>query len=199
MDHDLNNPQAIAIACDKRNTFYELERKGFTHLPIWTTSRQKVYELMGAHDLPAYCRKTTTGHSGSGIVIAETCYDLIDAPLYTLKTKHRDEYRVHIFQGEAIDIQQKRKSFSRHTISNGIRNHASGWVYTRDNCNPPSELVTASIEAVKLLGLDFGAVDIGHRIRDNKFFVFEINTAPGLEGSTLIAYANAINNHYRSL
>ena len=53
--------------------------------------------------------------------------------------------------------------------------------------------------SVNLLGLDFGAVDIGHRLQDNKFFVFEINTAPGIEGSTLDKYAKAIYNYYRSL
>ena len=30
--------------------------------------------------------------------------------------------------------------------------------------------------------LDFGAVDIGYRVRDNRSFIFEINTAPGLSG-----------------
>ena len=50
-----------------------------------------------------------------------------------------------------------------------------------------------------LLGLDFGAVDIGHRLIDNKLFVFEINTAPGITGTTLDNYAKAIYNYYRSL
>jgi glutathione synthase/RimK-type ligase-like ATP-grasp enzyme len=49
------------------------------------------------------------------------------------------------------------------------------------------------------MGLDFGAVDIGHRLIDNQFFVFEVNTAPGLEGTTLDKYAKAIYNYYRSL
>jgi glutathione synthase/RimK-type ligase-like ATP-grasp enzyme len=199
MEQDLNKPQEIALACDKRNTFHWLEQHGFTDLPIWTTSRQEAYELMGVHNKPVYCRQTVTGHSGRGIVIATNNYELVDAPLYTLATKHKDEYRVHVFKGEAIDIQQKRKSFGRNTTSSGIRNHTNGWVYTRDNCNPPSDLVNASIKAVELLGLDFGAVDIGHRLRDNKFFVFEVNTAPGLEGTTLQRYANAIKNYYRSL
>ena len=198
MDHDLNNPHAIALACNKLETFRKFRDHSFKHVPDWTTNPEEAQHWLNL-GLKTYCRKLLSGHSGKGIIVCNDGDTLVSAPLYTLHTKHRDEYRVHVFQGEAIDIQQKRKSFSRDTISNGIRNHASGWVYARDNCNPPSELVTASIEAVKLLGLDFGAVDIGHRIRDNKFFVFEINTAPGLEGSTLIAYANAINNHYRSL
>jgi glutathione synthase/RimK-type ligase-like ATP-grasp enzyme len=45
------------------------------------------------------------------------------------------------------------------------------------------------------LGLDFGAVDIGHRIIDNKVFVFEVNTAPGIEGTTLQRYVNTFNEY----
>jgi hypothetical protein len=199
MEQDLNNPESIAIACNKVHTFSELECKGFNHLPIWTTDRQEAYELMGVHDLPVYCRKTITGHSGNGIVIANNSYELIDAPLYTLKTKHKDEYRVHIFKGKVIDVQKKKKRLGFDGSSSGIRNHSNGWVYARSDLAIPDMLCSIAIQAVDLLGLDFGAVDIGHRIRDNKFFVFEINTAPGIEGSTLDAYAQAIKNYYRSL
>jgi glutathione synthase/RimK-type ligase-like ATP-grasp enzyme len=81
----------------------------------------------------------------------------------------------------------------------GIRNYSNGWVYARAEIAPSEELLLSSIQAVKLLGLDFGAVDIGHRLIDNKFFVFEINTAPGLEGTTLDKYQKVIYNYYRSI
>ena len=198
MEQDLNKPESIQLACDKLNTFITLEHLGFHHLPEWYQHKWSAEKCIEEGHI-VYCRTKTNSHSGNGIVIANTIDELVQAPLYTVKTKHKDEYRVHVFKGEAIDIQQKRKSFGRSTTSNGIRNHTNGWVYTRDNCNPPSDLVNASIKAVELLGLDFGAVDIGHRLRDNKFFVFEVNTAPGLEGTTLQRYANAIKNYYRSL
>jgi glutathione synthase/RimK-type ligase-like ATP-grasp enzyme len=72
-------------------------------------------------------------------------------------------------------------------------------VYARAEILPPEELLSSACKAVNLLGLDFGAVDIGHRLIDNKFFVFEVNTAPGLEGTTLDKYAKAIYNYYRSV
>jgi len=74
-----------------------------------------------------------------------------------------------------------------------------GWVYARSDVAIPDMLCTIAMEAVLLLGLDFGAVDIGHKVNENKFFVFEVNTAPGLEGSTLDKYSKAIYNYYRSL
>ena len=198
MEQDLNKPHAIALASNKLETFRQFRSNSFTHVPDWTTNPNEAQHWLDL-GLKTYCRKLLSSHSGNGIVVCNDGDTLVSAPLYTLHTKHKDEYRVHVFKGEAIDIQQKRKSFGRSTTSSGIRNHTNGWVYTRDNCNPPSDLVNASIKAVELLGLDFGAVDIGHRLRDNKFFVFEVNTAPGIEGTTLQRYANAIKNYYRSL
>lgn len=199
MDNDLNNPESIAIACNKVNTFAELECKGFNHLPIWTTNRQEAYELMSVHNRSVYCRQTLSGHSGQGIIIADNCYNMIDAPLYTLATKHRDEYRVHIFKGEVLDVQKKKKRLGFNGSSSGIRNHSNGWVYARSDVAIPDMLCPIAIQAVELLGLDFGAVDIGHKVNENKFFVFEVNTAPGLEGSTLDKYTKAIYNYYINL
>jgi glutathione synthase/RimK-type ligase-like ATP-grasp enzyme len=48
------------------------------------------------------------------------------------------------------------------------------------------------LAAVSALGLDFGAVDIIWNEREDKCYVLEVNTAPGLQGSTLENYANAI-------
>lgn len=198
MEQDLNKPNAIALASNKLHTFAELLCKGFNNLPQFTTEFEDAEDWISkGHTI--YCRKFLNAHSGNGIVIADRIDQLVRAPLYTVKTKHKHEYRVHVFKGEAIDIQKKKKRLDKSTLSNGIRNHASGWVYTRDDINPPSEMVNASIKAVELLGLDFGAVDIGHRLRDNKFFVFEVNTAPGLEGSTLDKYTKAIYNYYINL
>ena len=48
---------------------------------------------------------------------------------------------------------------------------------------------TIAVNAVKALGLDFGAVDIIYNEKENQYYVLEVNTAPGLEGTTLIKYA----------
>jgi glutathione synthase/RimK-type ligase-like ATP-grasp enzyme len=197
MEQDLNNPHAISLASNKLNTFTELECKGFEDIPQYTISKDIAKHLIDMGNT-IYCRFTVTGHSGRGIVIANTTNELINAPLYTVKTKHKHEYRVHVFRGQVIDIQMKRKRNGA-VGGTGIRNHANGWVYARAEITPPEELLLSSINAVKLLGLDFGAVDIGHRVIDNKFFVFEVNTAPGLEGTTLDKYSKAIYNYYRSL
>lgn len=197
MEQDLNNPKGIQLACDKLNTFITLNHLGFHHLPEWyqffSSAKGCIHE-----GKTIYCRTKTNSHSGNGIVIAKTLEELVPAPLYTVATKHKHEYRVHVFRGQVLDVQMKRKRNGA-LGGTGIRNHANGWVYARAEIAPPEELLSSACKAVSLLGLDFGAVDIGHRIIDNKFFVFEINTAPGLEGTTLDKYSKAIYNYYRSL
>ena len=42
--------------------------------------------------------------------------------------------------------------------------------------------------------LDFGAVDIIFNERENKAYVLEINSAPGLEGSTIQDYATMLQS-----
>jgi len=198
MEQDLNKPHAIALASNKLNTFLEYRSKFFTHIPQWTTNpnEAKQWTELG---LKVYCRTKLTSHSGHGIVITNDPRYVITAPLYTLHTKHKDEYRVHIFKGEVLDVQKKKRKLGFNGSSSGIRNHSSGWIYARTDVAIPDMLCPIAIQAVELLGLDFGAVDIGHKVNDNKFFVFEVNTAPGLEGSTLDKYTKAIYNYYRSL
>lgn len=197
MPQDLNNPQGIQLACDKLNTFITLEHLGFHHLPEWYQFLSSAKGCIN-EGKTIYCRTKTNSHSGNGIVIAKTLDELVPAPLYTVATKHKHEYRVHVFKDEVIDIQMKKKRLGSMGGS-GIRNHSNGWVYARAEIAPPEELLSSARRAVNLLGLDFGAVDIGHRLIDNKFFVFEVNTAPGIEGTTLDKYAKAIYNYYRSL
>jgi glutathione synthase/RimK-type ligase-like ATP-grasp enzyme len=197
MEQDLNKPQAIALASNKLKTFSHLSLEGFEDIPQWTCHRDDAEEWINQGNT-IYCRTKTMGHSGHGIVIASNRNELVNAPLYTVKTKHKHEYRVHVFKDKVLDVQMKRKR-NGSLGGSGIRNHSNGWVYARAEIVPSEELLSSSIEAVKLLGLDFGAVDIGHRLIDNKFFVFEVNTAPGLEGTTLDKYSKAIYNYYRTI
>lgn len=198
---DLNKHEAIAIACNKLKTFETLEAQGFEHLPLWCTNRYKADQLLytsshgGEKESAIYCRTTLTGHSGSGIIIAKNSYELVDAPLYTVATKHKYEFRVHVFKGEVIDVQQKKRRHDYTGPNTGIRNHSNGYIYARSDIDVPELLLSSACEAVNILGLDFGAVDIGYRERDNRVFVFEINTAPGLVGTTLDKYVNAFKNY----
>lgn len=198
VDHDLNKHSAISIACNKLDTFRCLRHNEFEDTPDWTWDKDIAEEwLQEGHTV--YCRQTLTGHSGSGIVIAGPSDVLARAPLYTKATKHKHEFRIHVFKGEVIDVQQKKKRLGFEGGTSGIRNHANGWIYARCDIEVPLKVLTAAKEAVRILGLDFGACDIGYRERDDKAFLFEVNTAPGLYGTTLQKYVEAFSTYIRKL
>jgi hypothetical protein len=202
-EKDLNKHSAIALACNKLDTFNKLYEHEYPYLPQYCLSRYQASTMLyhatnggersGKESI--YCRTDLTGHSGRGIVIAKTTLDLVVAPLYTLGTKHKYEYRVHVFRETVIDVQQKKRRSNWTGGDTGIRNHSNGYIYARADIDYPVEIEQAAIQAVKLLGLDFGAVDIGYRERDNKVFLFEVNTAPGLTGTTLDKYVQAFRNY----
>lgn len=183
----LNKPKAIVAARNKLLCFQAL--KGECNIPEFTTVRE---EAQG-WDI-VVCRHLLSSYGGKGIQIVRDGAPLPDAPLYVKYKKKRKEFRVHVFKGRAIDVQEKRRErgVEREGDMGFVRNRANGWVFCRDNIIEPDDLREQSILAVKALGLDFGAVDIIWNERENKSYVLEVNTAPGLEGTTLQKYTQAI-------
>lgn len=192
----INKPEAVALATNKLKTFQHLKAQGFEDIPEWTTLSEEALTWIQSGN-KVYCRTQLTGRSGSGIVIAETPEDMVNAPLYTKNVKHKYEFRIHVMNGEVIDEQQKKKRTNWDGPStNGIRNYANGWIFARSDIIIPDVVSSAAINAVALLGLDFGALDIGYNETQNKAYVFEVNTAPGIEGTTLTKYVEAIRRFY---
>lgn len=118
-------------------------------------------------------------------------------------TGKRIEYRVHVFNGEVTLTQQKmrKEGWAENPKYNSIvRNVDSGWIYGVESVNPVGlpTAHAASIRALEVLGLDFGAVDIVYKEDTNKSYVLEVNTAPGLadEGSALQSYVNAFTQFF---
>lgn len=142
------------------------------------------------------CRRKLNGHSGAGIVVAARVEDIVDAPLYTQYVKKAKEFRVHVAFGQVIDVQAKRKriDFSGE-VNFAVRNHDNGWVYCRENIEEPADLRDQALRSISALGLDFGAVDIIYNQHYNKCYVLEVNTAPGLEGTSVTKYTEAFVQH----
>ena len=194
MEGLLNRPSQVELASDKIQTFSKLA--GIVPLPDTTTimdmARGWVVAGPKFHGLKhaVLCRTLTRANSGRGIVVAETPDQLVPAPLYTRYTPKQHEYRVHVFKElGVIDVQQKKRS-AEGVADPYVRNHAAGWVFCRDNVTAPQGVLNAAVDAVMALDLDFGAVDIGFHNNLGPC-VYEVNTAPGLEGQTLTNYAEA--------
>jgi D-alanine-D-alanine ligase-like ATP-grasp enzyme len=75
-----------------------------------------------------------------------------------------------------------------------VRNHDNGFIFVRNDVKAPSSVEEQAVRAIKALGLDFGAVDIIWNDKQQKAYVLEVNTAPGLEGSTVDDYARGFRN-----
>jgi D-alanine-D-alanine ligase-like ATP-grasp enzyme len=88
-------------------------------------------------------------------------------------------------------VQQKRRRLDVENPNWQVRNHANGFIYARENVNPPQCVIDAAkIVFNKCTELDFGAVDVIYNAKQDRAYVLEINSAPGLEGQTLQDYAD---------
>lgn len=192
-----NSFAAVATASNKLSTFRALEGKDGIRIPVFTTDRSVAAGWI-RDGVVVVCRTQLSGHSGAGIVLASSEAELVQAPLYVQYVKKQQEFRVHVAFGEVIDVQEKRRA-KRDSDGDGegvpanyqIRNHHTGWVYCRENITEPVGLREMAIRTVPELGLDFGAVDLIYNAKRNEVYVLEVNTAPGLEGSTVDKYAEA--------
>lgn len=189
----LNNPTHTVAAGNKLTALRKFKDAGLS-CPEFTTD-QAVAAGWIRDGAVVVCRTLLNAHSGRGIVLSDLEHPLVNAPLYVKYKKKRKEFRVHVFQGAVIDVAEKRKrrvEVRPPTFDGYIRNLVNGWVFCRDNVIRPPDMDRLAIESCCALGLDFGAVDVIWNERDNKCYVLEVNTAPGLEGTTLSNYANAI-------
>lgn len=189
----LNSSDSIARASNKLWFFEENEGKEW--LPKFWTNAEEIPD----EEFPIVCRTVLNGHSGRGIVIASSRDDLVSASLYVKYIKKEDEYRVHVgsssdddgsIRYDVISLQQKKRRLDCENPNWKIRNHANGFVYTRNGVNPPARVVECALDCLRASGLDFGAVDVIWNEAQQKAYVLEINTAPGLEGQTVDDYVN---------
>lgn len=191
----LNDPGAIQEASRKDLFFHRMTEADLSHLiPEYTNDRETAEDWLKQHDIVV--RQVLTGHSGAGIQFVERRKDtrgaLQQAPLYTKYIKKAREYRIHIFNGEIIDRQKKAK---RNGVDANfkIRTHENGFVFARHNIDIPECVDTAALRAFnEATALNFGAFDVIWNRYQDRAWVLEVNTAPGLEGQTVESYANAI-------
>lgn len=186
----LNNPDNVRFASNKLYTFQKFNEHQVP-CPAWTTDKEVAEEWI-AKGHTVFCRTRLQAHSGQGIVIASDLTSLVNAPLYTKYIKKRREFRVHVFKGKVIDVQEKRRAYHSNDADFLIRNHSNGFVFCRDNVVEPPDLRNVGVMAVSSLGLDFGGVDIVYNEHYQKCYALEVNTAVGLAGSTIEAYTTAI-------
>lgn len=195
----LNKPESVKLASNKLS-FFQLAKETGINVPDFTNDQAEAFQWL-QEGQTVFSREILNGSSGEGIVILDNlvswnAYDHSKAKLYVKYIPKKDEFRVHVFNGEVIDVQ--RKSVERGFTPNDwrIRNHRFGFIFTRNNANPAPSVKEEALKAIQHTGLDFGAVDIVFNVHRNAAYVLEVNTAPGLEGTTLDKYAEKIADFF---
>ena len=200
----INPPEAVSVASSKIATLEAL--KGEYAVEVTTDTSLALGWLIQGDVVVG--RELDRGSGGRGIQIFKYS-DAVDealfrsCKLYTKYFKATREYRLHCGKHadgvyRCFDIQRKglRTDEDRPTSANFyVRNHENGFTFVRSEeglkCTMDERWQMQAIcsLAVQQLGLDFGAVDV--RINDSGVVkIIEVNTAPGLSGTTLANYTN---------
>ena len=201
----LNPPDRVRDACNKLRTFNLLSSQGIP-VPQFTTDVNVAKQFLSGkarddNGFPrlqkCFCRARIAGSGGDGIIIASSPLAIVTAPLYTDGLHITNEYRVHVLGNEPLEVVAKRRrNGARKSL---IKSWGNGYVFCRRNVPHHRNVINAAVAAVNILGLTFGAVDVAYNKDTNSVAVLEVNTAPGIEGTTVGQYAIGLTNYINSI
>jgi hypothetical protein len=201
----INDPAAVRSASNKLSALIRMDEAGVSVVPF-TTNPDRANEWL-REGKKVIVRHKLSANSGNGIEVVRPNEGswrralVPRAPLYTKYVKKNREFRVHVFDGHVFDFQEKKKRNGTQFEDDDhalIRSHLHGWIFCRTGVVCPQSVKDEAVKAVRALGLDFGAVDVVVGERDNEPYVLEVNTAPGLEQTTLENYVEQIEDYVRS-
>lgn len=186
----INEPTSVLMSSNKL-TFFQVNRdqEGFK-VPVWT-DQLEVARAWSEAGTRIYARTILNGHSGRGIVVIEHSGEFVNAPLYTKALRRDAEYRVHVVNGQVIDTQKKIRNPEVEVVDWRVRSHQNGFMYVRNNVQPDERVLRSAVAAVASVDLVFGACDVVWNEAKQQATVLEVNTAPGIQGQTVLNYARA--------
>lgn len=160
-------------------------------LPFTTSQEEAKSWLADGETVVARC--LTRASEGRGIVILEQESPWVVAPVYTRYRKKKREFRVHCYKDQVVQVleKRKRKEFNGE-VNTKVRNTANGYVFCSQDVVEPEGIRELALKASKVTNSDFRGVDIGYNEKLNELFVIEVNSAPGIEGSNIQRYIDAI-------
>lgn len=193
----LNTPEKIQRASNKK-IFFELAKAAGEQgprVPNFTLSKAEAAGwLTGEKPKRLFARTVLAGHSGEGIVKVNTVEELEAIAEGTLIVEYvpkKREFRFHVdrLQGVfCIQEKLKKKEVPNEEVDYQIRNLANGFIFAKQDIEVPEGCKEEAVKALAVTELDFGAVDVIYNERTNMAYALEVNSAPGLEGSTIEDY-----------
>ena len=194
----LNHPSYVQMVVDKRKFFSNTQ--GQPYSLEYTTVPSVAYGWLEDEECKVVARETATGSGGQGISILKSLDDWDNKKKFAFFTKYipkKAEYRVHVFNQKVIAVSRKVMRQGEEP-KNGweIRSHDNGFIFqNEDPKDVPKKVLDSAINCCILLGMHFGGVDVIWNDKRKQAYVCEINSAPGIEGSTVDTYAKAIEDY----
>lgn len=210
----INHPRSVEAASSKLRSFRSFENfqrnTGLEQFyPNFWTDKERAAYACAVDGKTIVARTLDRAAQGRGIEVFtpeffnENRAGLPDAPVYTEAVNKGREYRVHCgFIGNAFVVIDITRKIRRPDLADEDRpfiwNHDNGFIFVRDGVSGdtiPNSLTATARKALTALQLDFGAVDIVVPRRGSRparlmpTFALEVNTAPGMEGTTVERYA----------
>lgn len=175
---EINTPKMIQITDNKRLT-RKILRDNHISIPKTYFSKVEIHRDGDTH-YPLIGR--TKYHSqGKGTIISNNMRD-IDADrcsVYWSEIIDKDrEFRIYVFFGKIIGVEEKIPDDRNCVLWNFSTGNAKFRGIKRDNY--PIAVCTLAIHAIEIIGIDFAAVDIISKGRQN--YVLELNTSPSCSG-----------------
>jgi hypothetical protein len=182
---------------NKLDQYQYFKDKGLSSLEF-TTSAVEAQKWLNKGQT-VFGRKTLTGSEGAGIVVytPDDPVQVGGCKAYTLYKKKKREFRVHIFKNKVVSIVEKRKKADWDGPNNPlIRNTAHGYVFCQTVELTPAlkkKLEECALKASLVCAKsDFRGVDVGYNEQKDDVFIIEVNSAPGIEGTNVEKYCDAI-------
>jgi glutathione synthase/RimK-type ligase-like ATP-grasp enzyme len=203
----LNDPAKLRAASNKR-IFFEMTKNNAAapRVPAFTTVKAEAEAwFLPEKEVTVFARTVLAGHSGEGIVKIKSKEELAAIPegtLLCLYVPKRREFRLHVAKGEGVFSVQEKKVRNEYKAEADfeIRNLANGFVFARnDLADVPQDVKAQAVLALAMVDLDYGAVDVIWNQRKGEAFVLEVNTAPGLEGQTVLDYTAMLKRKLNEL
>lgn len=198
---------------DKLSQYKFFKHNGLSALEF-TTDQAVAGSWFNAGEV-VFGRKLLSSYEGKGIIVFDPKKaleselfkkEILECKVFTKYIPKKQEFRVHVFKGMVVSILEKRKKKGFEGESDPkIRNTKNGYIFCQYGPNGGpleiSEDVRKRIEllaldARKVCGSDFVGVDIGYNQKKDNIFIIEVNSAPGIEGSNVQKYCDAIQKHY---
>jgi len=186
----LNSPEFISC-CSNKLAFSQLLLSNGFYTPEYHKLKQDL-------EFPALIRETLTGSGGKGIILCKDLDEFNNNWVRGFWTKYITtafELRVHVLNGNIARIFRKDE---REPSEFPIRNNASCHFSLKDvEKYPKLSNLISNLNGLfnEKMMTGFYALDIGWDSNKKEYFIFEANSAPGLNEHTANLYAEFLLNN----